>query len=150
MYFEEVEKISNKKDFHIGDFVGINNSTTTGKIIEINKSKAKATILAGSIKMQVKLTDLFETKEKKEEGKILFNLSDISNVNYRLDIRGEKPEVAEFQIIKFLDEAYQGSLDRVEILHGKGTGALKKTVWDILKHHDKIKTLLLCRYRIWW
>jgi DNA mismatch repair protein MutS2 len=56
-----------------------------------------------------------------------------------LDIRGEKPEVAEFQIIKFLDEAYQSSLNRVEILHGKGTGVLKKTVWDILKQHDKIK-----------
>jgi DNA mismatch repair protein MutS2 len=140
VFKESVEKISDKKDFHIGDFVGIIDSTTTGKIIDINKSKAKATVLAGSIKMQVKLNDLFETREKKKEKTEIYSNFQISNVNYRLDIRGEKPEVAEFQIIKFLDEAYQGSLDRVEILHGKGTGALKKTVWDILKHYDKIKT----------
>ena len=85
-------------------------STTTGKIIDINKSKAKATVLAGSIKMQVKLNDLFETREKKKEKTEIYSNFQISNVNYRLDIRGEKPEVAEFQIIKFLDEAYQGSL----------------------------------------
>jgi DNA mismatch repair protein MutS2 len=30
-------------------------------------------------------------------------------------------------------------LERVEILHGKGTGALKKMVVDLLKHHDQIK-----------
>ena len=89
--------------------------------------------------MQVKLIDLFETKEKKIEKDNSYSSFHVSQANYRLDIRGEKPEVAEFQVIKFLDEAYQGSLDRVEILHGKGTGALKKTVWDILKNHEKIK-----------
>ena len=139
IFTENVEKISDKKDFTIGDFVGINNSSTTGKIIELNKSKGKATILSGSIKMQVKLSDLFETKEKKTITDNNFSSYKISDVNYRLDIRGEKPEVAEFQIIKFLDDAYQGSLERVEILHGKGTGVLKKTVWDILKHHEKVK-----------
>ena len=38
------------------------------------------------------------------------------DVNYRLDIRGEKPEVAEFQIIKFLDDAYQSSLE-LSLIH---------------------------------
>ena len=89
--------------------------------------------------MQVKLSDLFETKEKKSEQINTHNNFTISQANYRIDIRGEKPEVAEFEIIKFLDEAYQASLERVEILHGKGTGVLKKTVWEILKQHEKIK-----------
>ncbi len=136
---DKVEKVSEKKDFIVGDFVGINNSSTTGKIIEINSAKGKATVLSGSIKMQVKLSDLFETKEKKSEQINTHNNFTISQANYRIDIRGEKPEVAEFEIIKFLDEAYQASLERVEILHGKGTGVLKKTVWEILKQHEKIK-----------
>ncbi len=139
LFTEKIEKISDKKNFVTGDFVGINNSSTTGKIIELNQNKGKATILSGSIKMQVNISDLFETKEKKTAFDNSFSSYDISDVNYRLDIRGEKPEAAEFQIIKFLDDAYQGSLDRVEILHGKGTGALKKTVWDILKQHEKVK-----------
>jgi DNA mismatch repair protein MutS2 len=89
--------------------------------------------------MQVNVSDLFESKEKKVVIDNTFSSYKISDVNYRLDIRGEKPEAAEFQIIKFLDDAYQSSLERVEILHGKGTGVLKKTVWDILKHHEKVK-----------
>ena len=139
VFTEKVEKISDKNDFEVGDFVGINNSSTTGKIIEMNKNKGKATIISGSIKMQVNLSDLFETKEKKTIVDNNFSSFKISDANFRLDIRGEKPEAAEFQIIKFLDDAYQGSLERVEILHGKGTGVLKKTVWDILKHHEKVK-----------
>ena len=139
IFIENVEQVSEKKDFVVGDFVGINNSSTIGKIIQINPTKGKATILSGSIKMQVKLIDLFQTKEKKIEKSSEYPSFQISQANIRLDIRGEKPEVAEFQIIKFLDEAYQASLNRVEILHGKGTGVLKKTVWDILKQHEKIK-----------
>ena len=139
LFKENVEKISDKIDFMIGDFVGINNSTTTGKIIELNQVKGKATIVSGAIKMQVKLSDLFKAKEKKNITENNFSSYKISDVNYRLDIRGEKPESAEFTIIRFLDEAYQASLERVEILHGKGTGVLKKTVWDILKQHENIK-----------
>jgi len=137
LFTENVKKISDKQVFVIGDYVGINNSSTTGKIIELNKSKA--TIVSGSIKMQVNLSDLFETKEKKTIVDNNFSSYKITEANYRLDIRGEKPEVAEFQIIKFLDDAYQSSLERVEILHGKGTGVLKRTVWDILKQHEKVK-----------
>jgi len=136
---DKPETINNKKDFVVGDIVGINNSSTVGKIMEINSSKGKATILAGSIKMQVKLSELFESKEKNNTESTAYNSYEIPQANYRLDIRGEKPEAAEFEIIKFLDEAYQSSLERVEVLHGKGTGALKKTVWDILKHHEKVK-----------
>ncbi|HEX9250633.1 MAG TPA: endonuclease MutS2 [Ignavibacteriaceae bacterium] len=139
LFIEKIEKTSDKKNFAIDDFVGINNSSTTGKIIELNQNKGKATILSGSIKMQVNISDLFETKEKKIPVDNSFSSYKISDVNYRLDIRGEKPEVAEFQIIKFLDDAYQSSLERVEILHGKGTGVLKKTVWEILKQHEKVK-----------
>ena len=136
---EKKEPISVKKDFVVGDFVGINNSSTVGKIIEINKQKCKATILSGTIKLQVKLDELFETKERSKSEATTYNSYTIPRANYRLDIRGEKPEVAEFEIIKFLDKAYQSSLERVEVLHGKGTGTLKKTVWDILKKHEKVK-----------
>lgn len=135
---DEVERIELKKDFTVGDFVGIENSNTTGRIIEIIKNKA--VILSGAIKMQVKLSELFHAKDKNEKKSTSSYLDyRMPEASYRLDIRGEKPEEAEFQIIKFLDEAYQAGMDRVEILHGKGTGALKKTVWDILKVDDRIK-----------
>ncbi len=124
----------------VGDYVVINKSSTTGKIVQMIEEKNKALVLSGNIKMLVALDELTKTKSEKinnvENRNISFNIPD---VNYRLDIRGEKPEEAEFEIIRFLDNAYQSGLERVEILHGKGTGALKKTVWDILKHYEKVK-----------
>lgn len=136
---DEKSIINEDKDFAIGDFVGINSSTTTGKIIDIKQDKKKAIVLSGSIKMQVKLEDLFHTKNPKEEKTSReFSTFRIPEANYRIDIRGEKPEEAEFEIIKFIDEAYQAGLEQIEILHGKGTGALKKTVWDILKSDNRI------------
>ena len=138
---DEIETVNNKTDFEVGDYVGINKSNTVGKIIEINKSKKKATILAGTIKMQVKTDEIFHAKEKKEDkNQNQYSAFRAPQANYRIDIRGEKPEESEFEVIKFLDEAYQAGLERVEILHGKGTGALKKTVWDILKKDNRIKS----------
>jgi len=140
-FVEEIEKVSNDTAFEIGDYVGINKSNTVGRIIEISKSKNKVTILAGAIKMQVKINEIFHAKEKKEiKTEKGYSLYREPQANYRIDLRGEKPEVAEFEIIKFIDEAIQAGLERVEILHGKGTGALKKTTWDILKADDRIKS----------
>lgn len=133
------DKTNDNRQYKVGDTVAIKNSSTVGKIVEINKEKAQATILVGSIKMKVKLSELIEAAESKSVQKEKFNNFPITEIDYRLDIRGERPEEAEYKVIRFIDEAYQASLDRVEILHGKGTGALKKTVWDILKHHNKIK-----------
>jgi len=141
LFKEEVEVIIPKKDFAVGDFASVNNSAVSGRIIEINKSKSTAAIISGTIRMHVKLSDLIPANEKKSEtvsgG---FNNYSTANAKYRIDIRGERPESAEFILIKFLDEAYQANLDKVEILHGKGTGALKKTVRDILKQHENIKS----------
>lgn len=128
------------EDFNIGDFVSIINSNSVGKIIDINKEKKKATVLIGSIKVLSKLSDLKHSKQTKEEvDKDYPHYIKSVNPNYRLDIRGKRVNDAEFEIIKFIDDAYQQGYERVEILHGKGTGALKKLVNDILSSHIGIK-----------
>ncbi len=138
---DEIVILESDKEFEVGDYVGINKSAAVGKVLEINKTKNRATVLAGSIKMQIKLEDLFHTKEKKDETVgAKYSSFNITQANYRLDLRGQRPDEAEFEIIKFLDDAYQSGMDKVEILHGKGTGALKKTVWEILKIYEHTKS----------
>lgn len=137
----EVVSFDENYEFKVGAYASVKNSITSGKIIELNPEKKKATLLVGSVKVQVKLNDLLPAKEfKKSETKGNYDYLIPEDSSYRLDIRGERPEDAEFKVIKFIDEAYQSSLGRVEILHGKGTGALKKTVNELLKKHDKVKT----------
>jgi len=92
------------------------------------------------LKMQVKLNDLVIDENKKEEKSLYHHHKITESVRqYRLDIRGRKPEEADFDVLKFIDDSYMTGQDRVEILHGKGTGALKKTVKEILDNHEKVK-----------
>jgi DNA mismatch repair protein MutS2 len=124
----------------VGDFVCIKGTETRGKIIELSKDMRKAVINTGKIKMNVPVINIEQSNNVKEKAIDISDYSyNISSPQIRLDIRGEKPETAEFEVIKFIDTAYTVGLERVEILHGKGTGALKKMVVDLLKHHDQIK-----------
>jgi DNA mismatch repair protein MutS2 len=120
----------------VGDYVQIKNTHTSGEIIEI--SKDKALLVSGGLKIQASLSDLLKTKRESKIQDNFVKLS-VANPSYRLDIRGEKPEGAEFEVIKFIDDAYVSGLTRIEILHGKGTGVLKKLVKEILKSHNKVK-----------
>ena len=90
--------------------------------------------------MQVDTNELIveDTRQNKKEETHYHNFK-FPETNYRLDIRGRKPEEADFEILKFIDDSYMTGKERVEILHGKGTGALKKTVKEILDKHDKVK-----------
>lgn len=137
----DIEALDQEYNFTIGAYASVKNSTASGKIIELNEAKKKATLLVGTIKMQVKLTDLIPSeKTKKSESINNYDYFMHEDSSYRLDIRGDRPEEVEYKVTKFIDDAYQSSLGRVEILHGKGTGALKKTVTELLKRHDKVKT----------
>ena len=140
LYTSEVVSDIKISDFSVGTFVAIKNTSTSGRIILIDKEKRKAIVEVGSIKMQVDLNDLsidYSTKDDKPETH--FQNFKQPTIQYRLDIRGNKPDESEFEILKFIDEAYMTGQNRVEILHGKGTGALKKTVKDILDKHEKVK-----------
>ena len=140
LYTETVDLNNNLPNFRIGDFANIKNTATVGLISELDSEKNKAVLSVGSLKMQVELSRLVPSKREKERSEVQSSVKYFSSdTKSRLDIRGEKPEEAEFEVIKFLDSAYSGGLERVEILHGKGTGALKKMVHEILKHYEKVK-----------
>ena len=82
---------------------------------------------------------LLDKSKKKDEQEKHYHNFKFPETNYRLDIRGRKPEEADFDIVKFIDDSYMTGQERVEILHGKGTGALKKIVKEILDKHEKVK-----------
>ncbi len=128
--------------FNVGDFVALKNSQTVGEIFSIDYEKKRAIIIVGSLKLQVKISDLVlaeKPKEIKRENRDVLNRIVSSVRETRLDVRGRKPEEVEFEIIKFIDDAYSASVDRIEILHGKGTGVLKRTVHEILDEHPAVK-----------
>ncbi len=141
LFTETVDKKEEKFDFIPGDFVAVRNTNTKGKILDISQNKKKATILSGNLKMKINTDELIPAKkEKKEESNYSSYSFDTSGQQVRIDIRGERADQAEFEVIRFLDGAYSSGLDHVEILHGKGTGALKEMVQRLLKNYDNINS----------
>lgn len=141
LFAEQVDKNGEIFDFNTGDFVAVRNTSTTGEIIKLSTDKKNATVLSGSIKMKIKTDELVPVKKEKKPDPVYNSYAyDTSAQQVRIDIRGEKPDQAEFEVIKFLDGAYSSGLNRVEILHGKGTGVLKEMVQRILKDYDKVNS----------
>lgn len=131
------EEIAN---FKVGDYVRLKDTTTKGNIFSLEKNKNRAIVQVGNIKMRLNLEKLVhENKKNVPVDNHIDRNYQVPEREHLLDIRGEKPEEAEFEVIKFIDDSYAASRDRIEILHGKGTGALKHIVKIILKNHDKVK-----------
>lgn len=129
--------------FKQNDYVKIKDSLTEGIIIDLDVEKNIAIINSGNMRIKAKLNNLVKTTktEKAKDYNLYNNIIQLEST--KLDIRGYKPEEAEFEIIKFIDEAYLSNLKSVEIIHGKGTGVLREKVHEILKNHQMVKSFEL-------
>jgi len=139
LYDFKDEKTDDDVEINIGSYVKIKNTSAAGKIIHIDKQKNKAVVESGNIKMNVGLDELTSAKENGNLKPTHHHDLKIPSTPYRIDIRGKKPHECESEVIKFIDDSHMAGHDRIEILHGKGTGALKKMVKEILNNFDTVK-----------
>ncbi|MBU3092797.1 endonuclease MutS2 [Clostridium sp. CM028] len=123
------------------------------KVIVISKpdKKGEVQVQAGIMKINVKVGDLRESKltqEDKKKAKIIKREMklNIRNVSTSVDLRGMDSEEALYTVDKYLDEACLGGLKEATIIHGKGTGVLRKAITDMLKRHGHVKTYRLGNY----
>jgi DNA mismatch repair protein MutS2 len=63
-----------------------------------------------------------------------------SRIAPRLDLRGERVEAAIEQLGAYLDEALLAGLDEAVIVHGAGTGALRRSVREFLAEHPRVRS----------
>ena len=117
-------------------------------IISMPDNRGEVQVEAGIMKINVKLKDLRKTQvtkaekvRKKREVKLNF-----SSVESRVDLRGLDAEEACYKADKYLDDAYLANLGEVTVVHGKGTGVLRKAINDMLKRHPHVKAYRLGAY----
>ncbi len=117
-------------------------------IISMPDSRGEVQVEAGIMKINVKLKDLRKLNNKttkKEKKKRELNLN-LKSIDSRIDLRGMDSEEACYKVDKYLDEAYMANLGEVTIVHGKGTGVLRKAINDMLKRHPHVKSYRLGEY----
>ena len=135
-----------------GDLVELGGTRKQAVVTAVNGEKLQ--LLAGNMKLTVKakevrLVEEAEVREKKEAKRQVatsIRLQGARAAVNELDIRGLMTDEADLAVDQFLDNAVMGKLNVVTIIHGKGTGALRKAVHQQLKRHPAVKGYRLGRY----
>ncbi|MCM1111080.1 MAG: Smr/MutS family protein [Clostridium sp.] len=124
----------------VGDNVRLDGEGTVGKVLSIEKGKA--TVLFGNLKTTVQLSRLKPTNaEIRNESRSTSVITQTSAEQQRqrqldfkrdIDLRGMRADEALQAVTYFIDDAIQFNVDRVRILHGTGTGALRQVIRQYL------------------
>jgi DNA mismatch repair protein MutS2 len=149
---EAVPKLEEKKKakkakasqhpFQPGDEVKVMNLNQKGHLIE-KVSDDEWQVQIGILKMKVKEENLeYIGTQKPVETRPLATVKGKDyHVSPELDLRGERYEDAIVRVEKYIDDALLAGYPRVSIIHGKGTGALRKGVQEFLKKHRSVKNI---------
>ena len=136
-----------------GDLVELPGVRTAATVVQVN-GDGSLVLQAGKMKMtakpgQVRLIE-GQPQAKKQAAAPKTGPAPTLHLERRasseLDIRGYETLEAESVVENYLDAAVMAKLETVTIIHGKGTGALRKAVHEILKRSKAVKSFRLGRY----
>ena len=128
-----------------GSYVTIAEGGDVGEIASISPDRKTAVVIFGAVKMRVPFADV-RSARKRTPGRIQRRESTMEKpevIAQDLDIRGMTGDEALPLVDKFIDGAILAGLTRIDIIHGKGTGALRKKVTDFLGSHPRVKSYRL-------
>ncbi len=136
---KESKKKIRPEELNIGDEVYLKAFHQNATVIEPPDKNGNLQVQSGIMKISVTLSDIdILEQDHSKKNQISIRKSggnEIRSFSPELDIRGAYVNEALPIIDKYLDDAFLAGLKEVQIIHGKGTGALRKGVRDALKHH---------------
>ena len=127
----------------VGDMVYVTTLGQKGTIISLGSRDVG--IQLGMMKTMVPITSCRavqqekQSKKKNEQNSIRF--LKVNDVERQIDIRGMMVDEGEAVLSKYLDDAILAGLAQVIVIHGKGTGALRKGVRAYLKAHRNVRDI---------
>ena len=131
------------KNLKPGETVKIIDLDQEAVVLKSPDKSGNVRVEAGIIKMDVHITNLKRVdKSNEEKAKIAQYIppvrtfeSKTKTATTELDVRGQYPEEAWANTEKFIDDCYLAGISPVRIVHGKGTGVLKKHIREMLRKH---------------
>ena len=138
------------KDLHIGDSIKVLSLNLKGTVSTLPDAKGNLFVQMGILRSQVNIRDLEKLDDtvitggnfsKTGSGKI--KMSKSASVSTEINLLGKTVDEAIMELDKYLDDAYIAHLPSVRIVHGKGTGALRKGVHNYLRRQKHVKSYRL-------
>lgn len=138
------------KNLKIGDTVRIVDMDQEASVMRLPDKNGMVRVQAGIINMDVHITGLARVEDKTSKelaDKYVKSrssyISKTKNVSTEIDLRGQTLDEAVMNTEKFLDDCYLAGISPVTIIHGKGTGILRKGIHEMLKKHKYVKSFRL-------
>lgn len=138
-------------DFKLGESVKVLSMNLTGTISSLPDSRGNVTVQMGILRSQVHISDLeiieeanpYAPKSFKRTSKGKLKMSKSLSVSPEINLLGKTVDEAVSELDKYLDDALLSHLSTVRVVHGKGTGALRKGIHEFLRRQKHVKSYRL-------
>lgn len=145
---EKIEKkvVKKKGEIKVGNLVWIDSLQIEGEALTQPDKLGKVKVRIGNLTSVVDQSELSKIEgepEKKTMSTTGYQLYSIKDIRPEVDLRGLSSDEAMEKVDKYLDDAFLAGLSAVQVIHGKGTGVLRKKIQEFLKDHPKVESYRL-------
>ena len=131
-----------------GDIVLIFDIDKKGTVVDINEAANEVIVQAGIIKTRVPVENLRLLNEKTKRPILTSGRTKVTSradapIKRELDLRGQTSLEAIIELDKFIDAAVLSGINQLSVIHGKGTGVLRREISKHLKTHPSVKSYRL-------
>lgn len=138
------------REVRAGDTVEIKSMGVKAEVVDVNPD-GSLNLRAGIMNVKLKPDDVYlieghAAKQKKQSVTLAGSTAPRAAVSPEIDLRGMESIEAVNSAEQYIDSAVMGKLKTVTIIHGKGTGALRAAVQQMLKRNKAVKSYRLGRF----
>lgn len=148
------KKTYKPSDFKLGESVKVLSMNLTGTIGSLPDARGNVTVQMGILRSQVNISDLeiieevspYAPKRMNRTAKSKSKMSKSLSVSPEINLLGKTVDEAVAELDKYLDDALLSHLNSVRVVHGKGTGALRKGIHEYLRRQKHVKSYRLAEF----
>lgn len=136
-------------DFRLGDTVHVISLNLDGTVRSLPNQKGEMTVQMGILQSTVKISDVELVEEEKKQSKqqktaqYRASVNKAKSIKPEINLLGMTVDEAVMELDKYLDDACLSHLNQVRVVHGKGTGALRRGIHEYLKRQSYVKSFRL-------
>ena len=143
----KAKKAHKPEEFKLGETVKVLSMNLTGTVQSLPDPRGNITVQMGILRSQVNISDLeiveepspYTPKKLNRTSKGKIGMSKSLSVSPEINLLGKTVDEAVAELDKYLDDALLSHLNTVRVVHGKGTGALRKGIHEYLRRQKHVK-----------
>ena len=150
----KAKKAHKPEEFKLGETVKVLSMNLTGTVQSLPDPRGNITVQMGILRSQVNISDLeiveepspYTPKKLNRTSKGKIGMSKSLSVSPEINLLGKTVDEAVAELDKYLDDALLSHLNTVRVVHGKGTGALRKGIHEYLRRQKHVKNYHLAEF----